>query len=358
MLVTLSNPLNLAVVGNPPKGYRMARRRRMSSKRRKASRHVSALRSRWKRRTRKGSKYSHLAAVVRTTKSGALRRGKRKHVRGRGHSWTGRKGTVALFSRSTGKLWGTNPRRRRGRGRRFNPAGIVADAKDMIVAPVMSLPKTLPAMFKGKVISHLLHATGGAVVGLVGGSMVNRFAMPYLAKIPGVSTAMANGIVQRIVGGSVALLVSGVVGRFAIKSPEGRNAWVTGAAAAALVEAIFPGRLAGLLAKTPIAGAIAPAASPVQGLMGLFGTNDLAALAGGVGAYYLNPAYQGVGEYVKSPAYQGVNGMGEYVKSPAYQGVNGLGDRSDAVAGVGGRSDVLAGNLDGIGSNMMSFLDS
>lgn len=356
MLVTLSNPLQLAVLGNPGKGSHMARRRRRaSSSVRKGRRAASRLRSHWKRRTRAGGRHPGLAAVVRIHKNGTVRRGRRKHVRG--YSWTGRKGTVALFSRKSGKLWGTNPR-----GRRFNPGAIVSDAKQMIVTPVTSLPRTVPALFKGKVISHLAFAAAGGVVGLVGGSMLNRFAMPYLAKIPGVSTAMSNGIVQRVVGGSVALLVAGVVGKFALKSkPEARNAWVTGAAAAALVEAIFPGRLAGLLTQIPMPAVAQPVvaqaaaqASPVQGLMGLFGTNDLAAYVQspayqGVGAYVQSPAYQGVGAYVQSPAYQGV---GAYVESPAYQGVGDA--NSNAVAGV----DQLAGNLDGIGSNMMSHLDA
>jgi hypothetical protein len=341
VLVTLSNPLNVAVLGNP--GAPMARRRRASHSTRKGRRSASRLRSVWKRRTRSGSKYGHLAAVVRIGKNGAVRRGRRKHVKG--HSWTGRKGSVALFSRKSGKLWGTNPR-----GRRFNPGALLGDAKQMILAPVTSLPKSLPALLKGKVVNHIAFAAAGGLVGLVGGSMVNRFAMPYLARIPGVSTAMANGIVQRIVGGSVALLVAGVVGKVALKSkPEARNAWVTGAAAAALVEAIFPGRLAGLLARAPlpaaVQNAVLPSASPVHGLMGLFGTNDLA-------AYVQSPAYQGVGAYVQSPAYQGV---GAYVQSPAYQGVGGA---NDAVAGVGYAGEQLAGNLDGIGSNMMSHLDS
>lgn len=345
MLVTLSNPLNLAVVGNPGVSMARHRRRRASSSTRKGRRSASRLRSVWKRRTRKGSKYAHLAAVVRTTKSGRVRRGKRKHVKG--HGWTGRKGSVALFSRKTGKLWGTNPKRR---GRRFNPGTIVADAKQMILAPVMGLPKSVPALLKGNIISHVAFAAAGGAVGLIGGTMLNRFAMPYLAKLPYVSTAMANGIVQRVVGGASALLVAGIIGKVALKSkPEARNAWVTGAAAAALVEAIFPGRLAGLLSKAPLPAAVvapaAAAASPVQGLMGLFGTNDLA-------AYVQSPAYQGVGAYVQSPAYQGV---GAYVQSPAYQGVGGT---NDAVAGVGYAGEQLAGNLDGIGSNMMSHLDS
>ncbi len=347
VLVTLSNPLNLAIVGNPPrKGSHMAksrRRRKAHPSTRKGRKTASRLRYTWKKRTRSG-RYAGLGAVVRTHKNGTVRHGRRKHVKG--HSWTGRKGTVALYHRKTGKLWGTNPRR----SRRFNPGAVMIDAKKMIVAPVVALPKSVPALFKGKIVKHIAYAGIGGVVGLVGGSTVNRFAMPMLAKLPYVSTAMANGYVQRIVGGSVALLVGGAVGRLAVKDTDARNAWITGVAAAALVEAIFPGRLAGLLSKAPlpaaVTAAVAPAASPVQGLAGMFGTDDLA-----MGAYVSAPAYQGVGAYVEAPAYQGV---GAYVSAPAYQGVGDL----DGQSGLGYAGEQLAGNLDGIGSNMMSHLDA
>ncbi len=308
----------------------------------KGRRSASRLRYVWKKRTRSG-KYAGLGAVVRTNKNGTVRHGRRKHVKG--HSWTGRKGTVALYHRKTGKLWATNPSRRR-----FNPGAVMIDAKKMIVAPVVALPKSIPALLKGKVVKHIAYAGAGGVVGLVGGSMVNRFAMPLLAKLPMVSSAMANGYVQRAVGGSVALIVGGVVGRMAVKDTDGRNAWITGVAAAALIEAIFPGRLAGLIARAPlpaaVTNAVAPQASPVQGLAGMFGTDDLA-----MGAYVSAPAYQGVGAYVEAPAYQGV---GAYVEAPAYQGVGDLSGQ----AGLGYAGEQLAGNLDGMGSNMMSHLDA
>jgi hypothetical protein len=108
-------------------GYRMnpgKRRRKGRGRMSPGRRATSRLRSTWKRRTRRGGRYAAYGAVVRTTKSGSPRRGRRKHVKGKGHAWTGRKGTVALYSRKTGKLWGTNPKRhgRRDldRRRRFN----------------------------------------------------------------------------------------------------------------------------------------------------------------------------------------------------------------------------------------------
>jgi hypothetical protein len=95
---------------NPKRGKSRSRRKAHPATR-KGRHHASRLRSEWKRRTRHGGRYAHLGAVVRTDRSGRIHAGRKKHVKG--VAWTGRKGTVALYSRSTGKLWGTNPRRRR-----------------------------------------------------------------------------------------------------------------------------------------------------------------------------------------------------------------------------------------------------
>ena len=337
----------------------MVRRRRASAKTRKGRATASRLRSLWRKRTRAGSKYSHLGATVRTHKNGTIRRGRRKHVKG--YSWTGRKGTVALFSRKTGKKWGTNPKHRRAHGRRRNPA--MSMVKDILVTPVVGLPRNLPAIFKGSIVKNVAFAAGGTVVALVGGNMLQKAVMPLLANIPGVSNAMGGGMVQRVVGASFAIVTGGVVGRFAIKDAGSRNAFVTGAAAAALVEAIFPGRVAGLLAQVPVIGQyIAPVASPVQGLAGLFGTDDLA----GIGGYLVAPNYQGstngLGAYVKMGNNPGsMGGLGAYATVPDYQGsTNGLGVDSPVIAGLGYRGEQLAGlgNLDGMGSNMPSHLDS
>ncbi len=324
-MLTLSNPLNLAVVGNPPRNRAMARRR-VSAVHKKSLARKRALRYRWKKATRSGGKYSLLGATVRR------RPGTRQHVKG--FAWTGRKGTVALFDRKTGKLWGTNP-----------GGAMINEAKSLVVTPVMALPKSVPALFKGSVMKNVLFASGGVVTGLVGGSIVQRTVMGALGNIGFVATAMQNDIVKRVVGASFALLTGGIVGRLAIKNPASQKAFVTGVAAAALVEAIFPGRLATYMASVPVLGPmVAAQASPVSGLAGMFGSNTLA-------AYVESPAYQGVGAYVESPAYQGV---GAYVESPAYQGVGGM---DDAVA-VLGAGEMLAGNLEGMGSNMASHLDA
>jgi hypothetical protein len=334
MLLTLSNPLHLAVVGNPHRPSRSPSKGKAMARHRRKARRLS-------HKARKSAKRSSHRFVKRGLKVHVKRyAGFRKKVRGiRG---TGRKGTVTIRSKR-GKFLGTNPRRHRR-----NPA-IVATVKDLLVTPVTSLPKSLPAIFKGSMVKNVGFAAGGAIVALVAGNQLQKLAMPLLARIPGVSAAMGGSIVQRVVGASFALLSGSVVAKFGLKDAASRNAFVTGAAAAALIEAIFPGRIAQTLANVPVIGGfLAPAASPVNGLRGLFGTDDLA-------AYVDAPSYQGTGAYVDAPSYQGT---GAYVEAPSYQGTAGLAGPNDAVAGMGYAGDQLAGNLEGMGSNMSSHLDS
>jgi len=358
-MLTLSNPLHLAVVGNPPKGAHMARRRhskRAHSKRahKISKRSVKTLRSKWRKLTRPGGAKSHLKVHVKRYA------GHRKAIKGMRGS--GRKGTVSIFSKFTGKFLGTNPSRR-------NPA-ILATGKELLVTPIMSLPKSVPALFKGKIVVNAAFAVGGALTGLVGGTMLQKFTLPYLGMIPVVgpkiSAAMGKATVQRVVGAAFALLSAGVVGKFGIKDAAKRNAFITGAAAAALVEAIFPGKASSLMYKIPVVGGfLAPVASPVQGMAGLFGTDDLAGI--GFGAYVEAPGYQGTGAYVEAPAYQGTGayveapgyqGTGAYVEAPAYQGTGDLSGYNDAVAGMGYAGEALASDLGAMGSNMASHLDS
>jgi hypothetical protein len=360
VLVTLSNPLNLAVVGNPLRRNRtMARHRaRSRSRRHRTSKKAKRLVSKWRSKIR-SKKFRGLRFKVHTRRGRVVHTRRKRHSRIRG---SGRRGTVSLFSKRTGRKVATNPRRR-GRGRFMNPGKLLSTAKSYLITPVMDLPKGIPALLKGNLIKHAGFALGGSVVAMVGGNMLQKVTLPFVAKIPGMSGAMSGGIVQRILGAGFAILSGSVIGRLGLKDQNARNAFVTGAAASALIEAVFPGRIGALLGKIPVVGSwIAPIASPVQGIAGLFGTDDLAMGAyvqapgyQGVGAYVQAPGYQGVGAYVQAPGYQGV---GTYVQAPSYEGsVAGL---SGAQSGVGyaGDSDALAGNLEGMGSNMMSHLDA
>jgi hypothetical protein len=335
--MALANPLPAAIVGNPLRG-RMSKRRASMSRSRRMAR-ARTLRYRWKARTRPGGRYSGFKAVVHS-KAGR----RKKHASPRGHrwAWTGRKGTVSLLRK--GLLVATNP---------------VKFLNSMIVEPVKDLPKTLPALFKKAPIKHALIAGAGGITGLVGGQIVQAQVFNLLARtVPSIvpSATLGKGMVQRVVGASFALVTGGLVAKFALKG-DNQKTFITGVAAAALVEAIFPGRMAQALASVPVIGPVlTPQASPVQGLAGLFGSDDLA-------GYTSNPAYQGVGAYTENPAYQGV---GAYTENPAYQGVGGPMD--DAVAGLHGGNlgydpNQLAGGghlggMGAMGSNMASHLDS
>ncbi len=318
MLLTLSNPLHLAVVGNPHRPSRSPSKGKVMARHRRSARKSS-------HKARKTAKRSS----HRFAKKGVKVRA--KHIRR-----AGRKGSVTIRARR-GKLVV-----------RRNPA-IVATVKSMLITPVTSLPARVPALFKGQMAKNVAFATGGAIVALVAGNQLQKVAMPFIAKIPGVSAAMGGGVVQRVIGASFTLLSGSVLGKIAVKDQASQNAFATGVAAAALIEAIFPGRIALLLSNVPVVGGLlAPAASPVNGLRGLFGTDDLA-------AYVDAPSYQGTGAYVDAPSYQGT---GAYVEAPSYQGTGGLAGPNDAVAGMGYAGDQLAGNLEGMGSNMSSHLDS
>jgi len=327
-VITLSNPLNLAIIGNP------GPRRKRGKKAVAAARRLSQLKSRWKSRTKvPGGRWAGFRAVVRN------KAGKRKHAPGRKWAWTGRKGTVSLWKGN--KMKATNP--------------IGKSLDTLVVKPVTSLPKSIPALFKGKVANNALWATGGAIAALTGGALVQKTILGAVGRFlpAAIAAAMSRGIVQRIVGASFALVTGGVIAKFAVKSAASKQAFITGTAAAALIEAVFPGRAANMLSQIPVIGPyVASSASPVQGLAGMFGSDELA-------AYVESPAYQGVGAYVESPAYQGV---GAYVESPAYQGVGGLnGPMDNAVAGLGYDPNELAGGhlngLGAMGSNMASHLD-
>jgi len=338
VLVTLANPLPAAIVGNP------FRTRPMKTKSKRLSRRRT-LRYRWKKRTAPGGRYAGFKAVVHD-KAGS----RKKHKSPRGHrwAWTGRKGTVSLLKK--GLLVATNPLR------------LAASVKDMIVEPVTALPRTLPALFKGEVIKNVGFAAAGGVTALVGGQIVQAQVLGLLNKFaPSIvpSAQLGKGMVQRVVGASFALLTGGLVAKLALKG-QTRTAFATGVAAAALVEALFPGRMAQALQNVPVVGKmLAPQASPVQGLAGMFGSDSLA----GIGAYVEAPSYQGIGAYVEAPSYQGI---GAYVEAPSYQGVGSSMD--DAVAGLNGDGlgydpNQLAGaghlgEMGAMGANMASHLDS
>jgi hypothetical protein len=200
-------------------------------------------------------------------------------------------------------------------------------------------------------------ATGGVVAGMVGGSFLQRYTLPLIEKLPVIGGQLSGSMVQRVLGAAFSYTAAWGLGHVAIKKDADRVAFITGGAAGALIEMIFPGRLGAQMAKIPLIGPYIGYSSPVMGLAAYYGSNELAAYVEspayqGVGAYVESPAYQGVGAYVESPAYQGV---GEYVEAPGYQAESAAGDT--VLSGLGVEMDYGRNDLAGIGSNMASFLD-
>lgn len=227
---------------------------------------------------------------------------------------TGRKGTISFrMGRGRGrkgtKLVATNPRRRKSRRRsaRRNPGALTVRGW---TRGVTTLPRSVPSLFSGKqMLPNLGFATAGATASLVVGGMLRGTVMGLIGQVaPGL---VYNNIAQGILGGAITYTGGYAVGSLLIKNPARRSAFITGAAAAAVINLLMPGQVNRMLVSLPVLG---PQLARLPGMMGL-------------GAYVSAPAYQGVGAYVSAPAYQGVG---------AYD---------DAVAGLGYNQDALAGEL-------------
>jgi hypothetical protein len=365
MLLTLSNPgLPLAIIGNPsPRRRRGSKENSMLFLRRRARRarrtrrslsrkQLAALRKGWKLMARRHRRSRRNPG----TKSGARkarRKGRRKQMRARrllarryarklrgfkivvrrkaGRRKasrrftrkygikTGRRGTIS-FRAGKGKrkkLVATNPRRRRShrrRSHRRNPS-IGAMARGW-TGGLTGLTKA-PSLFKGKdLLPSALFAAGGMVGSLVAGGVLRGTIMGVVGKFA--PTLAANTMVQGVLGAAISYTGGYAAGTLLIKDAKKRQAFITGAAAAAVLGLIFPGKINALLIKIPVLG---PMLAKMPGMSG----------------YVSAPAYQGVGiqdqlaGYVSAPAYQGVQGLGyddalagelgAYVNAPAYQGV-------------------------------------
>lgn len=233
--------------------------------------------------------------------------------------WSGRRGSVDLLSK--GYLMASNPRRRHYRHRRgayafrINPS--IAGVTGMVTKPVMAFPANVKRLFSGRgMIMNVAVATGGAAIALAGGTMLQRFTVPLLSKIPGVGTVMANPIGLRVVGSLHAFTAIAVVAKFVPLSSDKKQALMTGGMAAVLTELIFPGKASAMLAKIPVLGPMIAPASPVLGLLGYVTAPDYQA-QGGLGTYLTAPANQSIGQY-------GDNAIAGYVVAPANQSMGNL----------------------------------
>lgn len=295
---------------------------------------VAGSKGRWHLRRRQLARRRSVAKRQRRKLKGVrviVRRvkGKRKMNKkwGRRHGVrTGRKGTISY--RRKGRLLATNPsKRRRGKRRSYrrNPISRAASRTLSVqnwTQGLTKLPSNLGDLFKGKVVPKVVLATGGAVGGIVLGGMARGAIMGALAKVaPGI---VSNRIVQGILGGAITYSGGYIVGSMLFKG-EKKTAIVTGAALAAVVNALMPGQVNRLLTAIPVIG---PQLAMLPGMEG----------------YVMAPSYQGVGAYVSAPGYQGVGALpsdalagigyddalagdlGAYVSAPGYQGVGMYGE--------------------------------
>lgn len=356
MLVTMSNPgLEFAMVGNPGPARsrrfhpKRIRRNSMRRSRRLSARQWAALRKGWRStwanpgtalgarkarrvagRRRRATRKQERSFWTRRARGYKVtvraRAGKRKAnkrwARSRGiRRRTGRFGTIGIYAsrgrgRRSKKLIATNsPRRRRARrnprrksrGWRRNPAVARTLSVRNWTQGLTGLPSNLPAIFKGKgVVGRTVAAGGGMIGGIVLGGAARGLVMNVISRVA--PTVVDNRIVQGVLGAAITYSGGYLAGSMLIKNPATRNAFVTGAAVAAIVNALLPGRVNALLTRLPVIG---PQLAMLPGMSG----------------YVSAPSYQGIGTYVSAPGYQGVG------RSP-----------NDAVAGIG-YDDALAGEL-------------
>ena len=262
--------------------------------------------------------------------------------KGRRVVFTNPDGTTSAVTVPTTSTAKVNPMRRRTRRHRRNPS-----LKEHAKHYFMDMPRSAMAVkdiFTGKGAPARIALTSGAFVGtyLIGGYASHTLA-PYIAKIPGMPTLMANPIGARVMGAIFPWTIAFVGSRF-IKDTKIRSAVMIGGAVATALELIKPGVVGGLLQKIPglqnlpgVSPAVAAAtAGPVQGLQGYFGS-DL-----GLSGYVNASQYQGAGAdamlaadtvlagYVNAAGYQGTAGLKGYVDASSYQGTGGYLDEGAA----------------------------
>jgi hypothetical protein len=289
----MSNPLPLAVLGNP--GRRRAKKRR-------------------------------------NPRGITLRMLRYSSARTPGIRWSGRRGHL-----TTNPKGSPMSRRRRHhrhhRHHRRNPGAIAG-----YVSAAKAAPGQVLGIFKGpNKIKHALYATGGAVgTYLLGGIVAAKLVAPLLSKVPVVGGFVASPMGARIVGGLLPFTVGYVASKF-VKGDIGK-ALLVGGAAASLVELVFPGKVGQLIARIPGVPMLAQAA-PAVAAPAIKGPTS------GLDGYVSAPSYAGVGDedalagYVSAPSYAGVgneDALAGYVSAPSYAGV---GDDSE----LDGAEDVMAG---------------
>jgi hypothetical protein len=292
--VLMSNPLHLAVLGNPLRKRRISRKESTMAKRRSSKRR-------------------------------SMRRVSRRNP------------TMLAGFGST--MLAGNPRRKRRavkrRSYRRNP-GMAATGR-AYVGGLTGTPARVMNLFKGKnAAKNTLFAAGGLVGTYLIGGMVSGKLGELFSAIPGVR---GNIVGERILPALVPYTIGFAGSRF-IKDQNIKAALLVGGGVASIIELLMPGQVGNLVSRLPgfnRAAAAAPViedagAGPVEGFRNGLGRMMLA----GLGRYVDAPAYSGtagLAQYVDAPAYAGTAGLAQYVDAPAYAGTAGLGQ------------EMLAGNF-------------
>lgn len=285
--VIMSNPLHLAVLGNPFKG------KPGSTRSTKGTTMAKRRSSRTKRRT---------TARKPARKTTVRKMAKRKYAR-------------------------------------HNPS--IAATGKAYMGGLTSTPTKVMGLFKGKgAAKNILFTAGGLAGTYVIGGMISGKLGELTARIPGVGSTL---IGQRLIPALVPYTV-GFIGSKFIKDQKAKTALLVGGGVASIIELIMPGKVGELLGKVPglnrlamgsagasvASAAQAAEAGPTQQAVEGIGRVMLA-------GYVDAPSYSGTAGYVDAPSYSGTAGMGSemlagYVDAPSYSGTAGLG------------SEMLAGN--------------
>lgn len=304
----MSNPAELLIRGNPGKRRRGRRTTTkgttMATRRRRRKSPSSIAKRRAKRATRKASRKGKmppgLAAWHARNKGGKIARKARRSRRGKKSSAKrSRRRSRARRRRMTHAL--AIPRRARkarrsrsrGRGKRRAKARarrrVRSNAGEIsLVGAFTGLGSGLKDVVKGGV-GGIAAAVGGAGVAVVGGAFVSRLTNGLLFRFaPGLAS---NPMVARGVGAlnfllpgyAVAKWMPGISGRV-------RRGVLTGAAVAAIIEAIKPGAVRDTLASIPVIGGVfGPSLSGMADAMGdylAFGMSGASSRDGGAALMY------------------------------------------------------------------------
>lgn len=270
-----------------------------------------------------GRTYKRKGAWVKVQKA-HIRRRKGRKIKNRAVKWSGRKGKIVYSGiggrkgrKGIRRMRFTNPRRRKSRSRRRNPAGVLRS----YAGGLTSAPKEMMGALRHFTLKKGLTIGAGTVGAYVAGGIASTFVAPMLEKIPGFEAGKLP-MVKRVIGAAFPYSVAFVAAQMGFLGKH-KNAVLLGGAAASILELIMPGKVRDMIVKIPGLASV-PGIQTISGLGGFSGPSD--ALCG----YVQAPSYAGVGEadalagYVQAPSYAGVgqaDALAGYVQAPSYAGV-------------------------------------